>query len=80
MVDSLLKFVGTKQLMFGSDVPWTPFEDTKTLVKKMETQLPECIGEEGANQAWWMTAEKLLAEKGAGKEGKKLTGGRSESI
>ena len=63
MVDALLKFTGKQRLMFGSDVPWTQFGVTKALVKRIERDLPRCIGEENVDKVYRGTAEMLLEKR-----------------
>jgi len=59
----LLKFTGKERLMFGSDVPWTPFEVTKTLVARIERDLPDCVGADAVGMIMKDTAQKLLSTK-----------------
>ncbi len=63
LVDALLKFTGKERLMFGSDVPWTPFEVTKTLVARIERDLPDCVGADAVGMIMKDTAQKLLSTK-----------------
>ena len=60
MVEALLKFTGKERLVFGSDVPWTPFNVTRELVARIEKDLPACLGEENVDQVWRGTAQDLL--------------------
>lgn len=60
-VSSLLKFTGKERLVFGSDVPWTPFEATKALVAKIERDLVDCVGPDAVESVWMGTAQGLLS-------------------
>ena len=62
-IDALLKFTTKDRLVFGSDVPWTPFEVTKSLVARIERDLPECIGIDAVDDVWEGTAKKLFGRK-----------------
>lgn len=68
-VDALLKFTGPERLLFGSDVPWTPFEVTKTLVARIERDLADCVGPDAVDSVWKGTAQGLLSRKGEGVPG-----------
>jgi len=61
LVDSLLKFTGKQRLLFGSDVPWTPFELAGEMVQQIERDLPACVGEEFLDSIYRENAEKLLS-------------------
>ena len=65
MVDALLRFTSKERLLFGSDVPWTPFEVTKGLVGRMERELGRSmVGEEGVEGVWKGNAEVLFGKWG----------------
>ena len=70
LVDALLKFTSRKRVVFGSDVPWTPFGVTKGLFGRIERDFPGVVGEEGVGGIWRGTAEGLL------EKGKRLLGTR----
>ncbi|CAD6577613.1 MAG: hypothetical protein ASARMPRED_008342 [Alectoria sarmentosa] len=59
-VDSLLKFTGKQRLLFGSDVPWTPFEAAGKILQRVERDLPDCIGKEYLYMVYRGSAEQLL--------------------
>lgn len=61
LVDGLLKFTGKERLLFGSDVPWTPFQVAGGIVTQMEQQLPRCVGEGSLAMIYSENAEKLLS-------------------
>jgi len=65
-VSALLKFTGKERLVFGSDVPWTPFELTKALVAKIERDLADCVGPDAVEMIWEGTAQGLLSRKEEG--------------
>jgi len=62
-VSALLKFTGKERLVFGSDVPWTPFEPTKALVARIERDLADCVGPDAVEMIWEGTAQGLLSRK-----------------
>ena len=62
LIDALLKFTGKDRLMFGSDVPWTPFELAKGLVENLEQNIAASIGEDNLNLVYRDTAEQLLSQ------------------
>ena len=47
LFDALLKFTSRERVVFGSDVPWTPFGVTKGSVGRIERDFPGYVGEEG---------------------------------
>lgn len=61
-VDSVLKFTGKERLLFGSDMPWTPFAGAGQGVKNMERALPDCVGEEWVDKIFRGNAEQLLSK------------------
>ena len=60
-VDALLKFTGKEQLLFGSDVPWTPFEAAGRMVEIVQRKLPACVGRENLEMVYRANAERLLS-------------------
>ena len=62
LIDALLKFTGMDRLMFGSNVPWTPFPLAAKLVGDFEQGLAASIGEENVALVYRDTAEKLLSQ------------------
>ena len=60
LVNALGRFVGKERLVFGTDVPWTPFPLSAGLVKKVEIDLPQCVGEEWLKSIYSGAAEGLL--------------------
>jgi predicted TIM-barrel fold metal-dependent hydrolase len=62
-VSALLKFTGKERLVFGSDVPWTPFALAKDLVAKVERDLADCVGPDAVEMIWKNTAEEMLSRK-----------------
>ena len=59
-VEALLKFVGKDRLLYGSDVPWTPWGAAGALGKGIERDLPGCVGEEWVDRVYSGNAESLL--------------------
>lgn len=68
MVEALLKFTGKERLLFGTDVPWTPFEGAGKMIRQQERRLPGCVGEEFLDMVYWGNAEKLLSDNDGGEE------------
>lgn len=60
LVDGVRKFVGSDRLVFGSDVPWTPFGLSRNLVMRLERDLPGCVEEEALEGIYRSNAERLL--------------------
>ena len=46
-----------ERVVFGNDIPWTPFGVTKGLVGTVERDLPGVIGEEWVGRVFWGDAE-----------------------
>lgn len=44
-------------MVFGNDIPWTPFGVTKRLVGKIERDLPGIVREERVGRVFWGDAE-----------------------
>lgn len=63
LIDGLLKFTGKERLLFGSDVPWTPFQVAGRVVTQMEQELPRCVGEGSLEMIYCGNAEKLLSSR-----------------
>ena len=63
LIDGLLKFTGKDHLLFGSDVPWTPFQVAGGIVTDMEQELPRCVGEDSLDMIYRDNAEKLLSSR-----------------
>ncbi|KAE8153452.1 hypothetical protein BDV25DRAFT_136908 [Aspergillus avenaceus] len=61
LLDSLLKFVGKEQLVFGTDTPWMPFARSNGVIKQLEEDLPGVVGEEWVSRVYHGNGEKLLA-------------------
>ncbi|KAK4691544.1 6-methylsalicylate decarboxylase, partial [Lecanoromycetidae sp. Uapishka_2] len=59
-VEALLKFTTTGSLLFGSDVPFTPFEAAGVLVGEVEEGLPVAVGKEHVNAVYKDNAERML--------------------
>lgn len=66
MLVALLQFTGKERILFGSDVPWTPFEAAGKLVQRIERDLPACIGEENLEMIYRASAEQLLSTRTEG--------------
>lgn len=60
-VDSLLKFTGKDRLLFGTDVPWMPFEAAGEIIGQIERDLPDCVGKECVDMVYRGNAEHILA-------------------
>ena len=56
----LLKFTDKDRIVFGSDVPWTPWKVTEALVGRLEAGLGEIVGPENVGLVWEENARKLL--------------------
>ena len=63
LIDGLLKFTGKERLLFGTDVPWTPFQVAGGIVTHMEQELPRCVGEGSLEMVYCDSAEKLLSSR-----------------
>ena len=59
-IESLLKFAGKQRLLFGSDVPWTPFEAAGKIVQHVERDLSGCVGKEYLDMIYRESAEQLI--------------------
>ncbi len=59
-VDAVLKFTGIQHLLFGTDVPWMPFEAAGEVVQCMERDLPDCVGKEHLDTIFRGNAEQLM--------------------
>ncbi|KAK0513042.1 hypothetical protein JMJ35_005059 [Cladonia borealis] len=59
-VDAILRFTSRQQLLFGTDVPWMPFEVVGEVVQRMERDLPDCVGKEHSDPIFRGNAEQLL--------------------
>ena len=59
-IDAVLKFTRKEHLLFGTDVPWMPFEVVGELVQRMERELPGCVGKEYLDPIFRGNAEQLL--------------------
>ena len=57
-MDALLRITGKEQLLFGSDVPWTPFEAAGKLVEIVQQELPACVG----RKIWTWYIERTLSD------------------
>ncbi|KAL8830187.1 MAG: hypothetical protein Q9191_001568 [Dirinaria sp. TL-2023a] len=62
LIDALLKFTEPDRLLFGTDVPWTPWDLAKTLLVDQEEGLIKAVGEENMDLISHKTAEKLLSQ------------------
>ena len=60
LVEAMLRFVGKERLLFGSDVPWTPWGLAGELVERIEKELPASVGEEWVESIYRGNAEALL--------------------
>ena len=61
LIHGLLKFTGKERLLFGSDVPWTPFHVAGGSITHMEEDLPRCVGEDSLRMIYSGNAAKLLS-------------------
>ena len=68
-VEALLKFVGKERLLFGSDVPWTPFEASAQMIKGLQEALPKVLGKDNLDDVYWGNAEKLLCSQESSNNG-----------
>ena len=59
-VDAILKFTRKQHLLFGTDVPWMPFEAAGEVVQHMERDLPGCVGREHSDLIFRGNAEQLM--------------------
>ena len=59
-VDAILKFTRKQHLLFGTDVPWMPFEAAGEAVQRMERDLPGCVGKEHLDPIFQGNAEQLM--------------------
>lgn len=60
-VGAMLNHTGKDRLLFGSDVPWTPWELAKDLTKQVDQGLAAAVGAENVDAVYRGTAEKLLS-------------------
>lgn len=61
-VESLLKFTTVGALLFGSDVPWTPYMAAEILVAEAVRDLPGVVGEENVDAVLRGNAEDLFGK------------------
>ena len=65
LVDAVLKFTGKDRLMWGTDVPYTPFDVAQLEVKRAESGLPAAVGDEWLDSVYWESGPAFTL--GAGK-------------
>ncbi len=61
MMEALLKFIGKDRLLFGRDVPWTPFEAAGETLPRIERELPACVRAESLEIVYHENAMLLLS-------------------
>ncbi|KAL6717505.1 hypothetical protein ACLMJK_005420 [Lecanora helva] len=59
-INSLLKLTRPDRLVFGTDVPWTPFEVSGKIIQQVEQDLPSCVGEENLELVYSKNAKQLF--------------------
>ncbi|KAJ7511184.1 hypothetical protein B0H11DRAFT_1789387, partial [Mycena galericulata] len=59
-IHHLLRWVGSDRIVYGSDVPWTPWEAAEALLVAIEQELPKLFGEEEIQDIYHGNAERML--------------------